>query len=256
MSKQSDDLRSTMRGWARGVNAAEFLMRRSDASADIFPTDRRSGVVPGAAADRILVLGEGTAIGLGVRTHELAVAAQFARQHAAATGRGVDWSAVEVPGFRLKNAIGAMDAAQPALCSADIVVMMLGITDTLLLTSRRRWRADMGATLDALIERIPIDARVLVADVSPMENVASISRMGRVAGGHHSRVLNAITRELLESRPRCVRVRFPPELRHQLWQPKGQQTEWAHLYGAWARSMSEAWSAPLTAGHPALDPTL
>ncbi|MFP7832605.1 hypothetical protein [Marisediminicola sp. LYQ134] len=227
-------------GWARTVNAVEYLMRRSDARADIFPQDEPRGVIDGPTPDRILVIGEGTAVGLGVLTFELAVAAHFARRHAAVTGRGVEWAALEVPGFRLTNAVSTIDSAESALRDVDVVVIMLGITDTLLLTSRRRWREGMSATLDALLERIPAEATVLVADVSPMEKVVSISRAGRAAGGRHARALNAINRELLESRARCLRVPFPPEFLHQLWRPAGEQTRWSQLYAAWATSMTGA----------------
>jgi hypothetical protein len=117
--------------------------------------------------------------------------------------------------------------------------MMLGITDTLLLTSRRKWRETMAHTLDALLERIPMDAKVLLAEVSPMENVVSVSQAGRAAAGRQARAFNAINRELVRSRPRCIYVQFPHELRLQIWKPDGP-TQWSRLYAAWATSMNRA----------------
>ena len=236
--------REIVRAWGRGLTAAEFIIRRGDSGLDIYPSDATSGVVPGESADRILVLGEGIAVGMGVLTHELAIAAQFARQHASVTGRGAEWASVEVPGFRVRRTVEAIDADRLRFCSTDVVVLMIGVTDTLMLTSRARWRREMTATLDAVLERIPVDAHVLVTDIPPMENAGSISRAGRMAAGHQARMLNAITHELVEARPRCTTVPFPPHLRGQLWRPEGQQVPYAGLFAAWAQELCLAWSVP------------
>ena len=49
------------------------------------------GVIPGPRPLRLLIVGESTAVGVGVPTHDVLLAGQTARALAASTERGVCW---------------------------------------------------------------------------------------------------------------------------------------------------------------------
>src|SRR4030095_6739971 len=80
-------------------------------------TRRKVGVLPGAAGDttgivgagedpvELLVLGESTVAGLGARTHETALAGQFASRLADRLQRPVRWTAVGKNGVTAERTI-------------------------------------------------------------------------------------------------------------------------------------------------------
>jgi len=228
---------------ARPVGFLEYLFRRTDTSGDIFPTDSSSGVVPGANPERIIVLGESTAVGLGMLTHELGLAGHLARQYQVRTGRGVEWSTMGLPDRKLRSApalIGDRTARENTVFEGtDIVVMMAGIADTLSLTSARRWRVQLIATLDALQRELPADAHVAVAEIPPMDNAGSISRTARMAAGAHARQLNEVTRSVIAQRTGASSIPFPQELTRSLWKPESQQASYLRMYTIWATGILE-----------------
>ena len=104
------------------------------------------GAVTGAAPGlRLLVLGESTAAGVGVSRHEEGLAGQTARALAATTGCGVRWTA------RGRNGATAFETHRDLLPAvtmprADVVVLALGVNDTVRLHAPRRWTRDSDDT--------------------------------------------------------------------------------------------------------------
>lgn len=221
---------------ARFTGLVEFLFRRSDKSGDIFPTDASIGIVEGLDPERVFVFGESNAIGLGVLTHELGMAGQFSRKRARTARRGVYWSATAVPGHRIAGAPAFVADHIASLVDANVVIVMLGITDTLMLTNRATWTQNMTLTIDALLMTIPSHARILITEIPPMDNAGSISALARLAAGHQARMFNAATRRIVADRPQTLTVPFPHELRQKLWVPESRQTSYAHMYAVWAQA--------------------
>jgi hypothetical protein len=224
---------------AQTVGFFEFAFRRQDATGDIRPSDAAEGTVPGAEPISLLVLGEATAMGLGVATHELGPAAQTARRVARLSGRGVSWAALGLPDSRLRSAPAVLD--DPALFAAlDCVIVMAGITDTLTMTPVAEWRAQLAALLDALEQVLPSHGHVLVAEIPPMDNAGSISRAARRAAGLHARRLNAATREVVGDRVRVATTPFPASLTEDVWLPRSEQAPYRDMYAAWGDSFAES----------------
>jgi hypothetical protein len=230
-------LGSMVRGTTRMVNFVEYLFRRGDHSGDIYPTDASFGRVEGPDPDRIVVIGEATAMGYGVLTHHMGIAAQFARQLSIHTRRGADWSILPLTGNRLRSAPRLIGQVGSKVAGADFVILIAGIVDTLALTSTRAWTRQLTATIDAILEHLPIDGQILVAAIPPLNADGGMSPLARLATGHQARVLNQATTKVVARHPRCSLVRFPVELRHQLWRPESRPATYAIMYEAWARTM-------------------
>jgi lysophospholipase L1-like esterase len=134
----------------------------------------RVGVLPDAAGPtrgvfgtgndpaRLFVIGESTVAGLGARTHEFALAGQFAKQLAAEIRRPVEWSVVGKNGVTARAAIDELLPKAPE-GSLDYVLIGLGGNDVLKLSSPVRWRRDMTELLGLLRERYP-DAVIFLSN--------------------------------------------------------------------------------------------
>jgi hypothetical protein len=222
------------------ARVAEFLYRRSDASGDFHPDDAAHGTVEGPDPDRIAVLGEVGMISLGVRTHQIALPAFLARDHATRTGRGVTWTTAALPGSRLREAPAVIAGAECDLVRADAVVLLAGITDVLRVTSARAWTKQMRAALEAMRAHLPRDAWILVADIPPLDNAGSLSAPARLAAGAHAKELNRRTREVVDGLPSTLAVTFPEELTRALWVPESEESRYQRTYRAWGAHLAEA----------------
>jgi hypothetical protein len=223
---------------AQTVGFFEFLFRRQDSSGDIFPDDAPDGALAGPSPLRLLVLGESTAVGLGVATHALAPAAQTARRFARLSGRGVTWNSLRFPDSRLRSAGSVLDRAD-TFADLECVVFMAGIADTLCATPVADWTSRLQAVLDSLEALLPADGHVLIAEIPPMHNAGSISRAARLAAGMHSRRINAATRSVVAARPRVETTPFPTELTTELWLPRSEQEPYREMYAAWGGAFAE-----------------
>jgi hypothetical protein len=221
----------------RGLSFAGFRLRGRDAAGGIYPSDRPEGWRVGLAPDRVIVIGEATAMGYGVRTHELGLAAQFARHLSASTGRGCEWSAVAIPGNRIRSAVKVVRSNRTPVARADYVILMLGIVDTLSLTTCASWGKHLAATLDALLEELSTDAVILVPLTPPLSKVGAIPTLERWASTHQSTLLNTTTIEVVAARPQCEVVEFPAGLYQELWKPETPPAQYGALYDEWADAL-------------------
>lgn len=121
-----------------------------------------SGVSGSGDPARLLVIGESTVAGLGARTHELALAGQFARGLSERTGRAVEWTAIGKNGVTARRTI---DELVPLLPDEkfDYILVGLGGNDVMRLSSPKKWRRDMTELLGILKERNP-DASIFMSN--------------------------------------------------------------------------------------------
>ena len=227
---------------AQSIGFIEFLFRRRDSTGDIYPVDAVAGIVAGQRPLGLLVIGEGTAMGLGVATHALAPAAQTARRLARIANRGVSWSALGFPDARLRSA-GALTADPSNFAGVDVVIVMAGIVDTLCMTPVGEWKNQLATLLDDLDGLLPADGRVIVAQIPPMDNAGSISRAARLAAGLHARRVNAATSAVVAGRRNVTVTAFPSELAQDLWVPKSEEGAYRQMYAVWADAFAESITA-------------
>jgi len=110
------------------------------------PTTGRTGEGDEA---RLFVIGESTVAGLGARSHEVALAGQFAKNLAEKIGRPVEWTVVGKSGVTARQAIDELLPQMPA-GRFDFILVGLGGNDVLKLSTPARWRADMSELLATL----------------------------------------------------------------------------------------------------------
>ena len=191
------------------------------------PADAPQAHAGGENPDRVLLLGNGPAAGWGVRSHDLALPGQLARQLSARTRRGTDVDLVADPALRITSALRAAEGRN--LAGYDAFVMMVGVEDALALVSPSRWRTSMRNLIDTLLERASPSARILVVGIQPIRSIPPFSgRLGAVAD-RHARALNRVTEQLCAGDPRVSYFRLPAAESTEADRHRGPRTyrEWA-----------------------------
>jgi lysophospholipase L1-like esterase len=132
------------------------------------------GVLPDAAGPRhgkygeggdtakLFVIGESTVAGLGARTHELALAGQFAKQLSEHTKRPVEWKVVGKNGVTARRTIDELLPQMPDE-TFDYILVGLGGNDVMRLSSPVKWRRDMTELL-GILRRTHPDAVIFISN--------------------------------------------------------------------------------------------
>ncbi|HKX84006.1 MAG TPA: SGNH/GDSL hydrolase family protein [Pyrinomonadaceae bacterium] len=130
------------------------------------PDGPRTGIVGGGKdAAKLLVIGESTVAGLGARTHDLALAGQFARQLSERIGRPVEWTVVGRNGVTAQRTIDELIPLVPDT-RFDYILIGLGGNDVMKLSSPKKWRSTMLELLGILRKQNP--ASVMFITNCPM----------------------------------------------------------------------------------------
>jgi lysophospholipase L1-like esterase len=164
MADEGDNLRSLQRrfiiGGALIAPLAPFLYLQGQI------TRWKVGVLPEAAGEKqgrygvgddavkLLVIGESTVAGLGARTHELALAGQFAKQLSERLTRPVEWKVIGKNGVTARRTIDELVPLIPDE-EFDYILLGLGGNDVMRLSSPVKWRRDMTELLGVLRLRNP-----------------------------------------------------------------------------------------------------
>ncbi len=132
------------------------------------------GILPDAAGDKfgkygdgdnaakLFVIGESTVAGLGARTHELALAGQFARQLSEQIERPVTWKVLGKNGVTARRTIDELVPQMPDE-RFDYILVGLGGNDVMKLSSPVKWRRDMIELLGILRAKNP-DAVIFLSN--------------------------------------------------------------------------------------------
>lgn len=145
-------------------------------------------------ADRVLLVGNGAAGGWMVATYGLALAGQLAAAVQRATGRGCDLDQVGDEVMNVQSASAWI--GKRSLTDYDVVVVVLGMSDAVRLTSASEWRAGLTGLLGRLLADTRDSVRVVVTGIEPVH-------MSRVFRGPYAMLaqrnadrLNEVTQEL------------------------------------------------------------
>ena len=149
----------------------------------------------GADADRLLLMGTGTVRGLGVTSNELGLGGQLARRLSPLTGRGVDLELAGATTLMIHQAVGMIDGYDTS--RFDAIILVMGIRDTVSLTSPADWRRDMGQLLEAA-SRVPQVFLVAIPDFTAYTDLPLYTK--RLIRRHAAR-LNDESRRLAADMP-------------------------------------------------------
>jgi lysophospholipase L1-like esterase len=163
---------------------------------------------------RIAVLGDSTAAGCGVHTHDEGFTGSLAREIAARTQRPVEWQVAGQLGATARRIrYRLLPQLLPRLAEEiDAAVLLAGANDVL--TGRRPevWRDDLEAIVDDLMERA---GHVIIAGVPPFALFPSIPpTLGRYLS-ERAAAFDEVSRQVCARRPCATWVTMteipPPE---------------------------------------------
>ena len=187
------------------------------------PTDEPIVTVPGEPTDRIVLVGDGPAMGYGVTSHSLALPGQLARQIASATKHGASVQVVA------DSTVGARHIATrfaTGVDECDVAIVLLGGSDAARLTSTRAWITG----LTALIEGASmLGAEVLIVAIPPISRMPVIRGPVAILAAHHAVVLNEQSQAVADTYQHVTFLPFdPPE------EPDDDRYRSASTYREWA----------------------
>ncbi|MBK4346905.1 GAF domain-containing protein [Lacisediminihabitans changchengi] len=174
------------------------------------PEGHSAAHAPGANPDRVLLLGNGPALGFGVLTWDLSLAGHLGRRLATLTGRGAD---VEVVARLRMSAAAALDAARGIRFSChDSLVITIGMNEAMSLSSLGRWRKDLIALLDYVESESTSEFHTFVVANAPARAGGGVPRVFAALISRHIGRLNDIAADVLSTRSRATFVAAAPEL--------------------------------------------
>ncbi|GGQ03100.1 SGNH/GDSL hydrolase family protein [Streptosporangium pseudovulgare] len=141
---------------------------------------------------RLAVLGESTAAGVGVATHDEGLAGFLAREAAARTGRPVRWQVAARSGVNTRTTTAEL---VPLLEPADVVVVALGVNELLELNRPRRFRGELRELVAAVRRRLP-GVPIVVAGMPPVGRFPALPQPLRAVLGLRARALDHVMRDV------------------------------------------------------------
>ena len=141
---------------------------------------RKVGLLPDAAGEKngrygadepgvkLLAIGESTVAGLGAKTHETALAGQFARVLSEKIGKSVRWHVIGKNGVTAKRALRELVPQIPDEEKFDYIIVGLGGNDVLKLSSPLKWRRNMIKILRALRDKHP-ESVIFITNVAAIK---------------------------------------------------------------------------------------
>ncbi|MGN6743872.1 MAG: hypothetical protein ACTHJL_11350, partial [Amnibacterium sp.] len=163
------------------------------------PPDATSVHAAGPFPYRLLLIGGGAAVGLGVSRHDRALPGHLARHLASITGRGVDLNLAVRLGMTVADARNEIDRWD--LAGYDAIVLTLATADALASLPLNVWRHRLELLLAELLDKTSADARILA--IGAHESSWSPYLHPRVTRAAAQRLsdFNRICRELCWSAP-------------------------------------------------------
>jgi lysophospholipase L1-like esterase len=146
----------------------------------------------GTPARRILVIGESTAAGVGVETHDQGLASQLAREIHERTGQTIGWHTFGVNGIRLGALVRKLETTE--LPEADVVLLSMGVNDTTGFTPRFRFRRRLRELRQLLAPRY--SGPMLLLSVPPMHLFTALPSPLRLVMGWRARQLDRVYQQL------------------------------------------------------------
>jgi lysophospholipase L1-like esterase len=158
---------------------------------------------------RLIALGESTVAGIGAATHETALAGQVAVALSQHVNRSVNWLVVARSGINARKCLAEL---VPKLSGrrADVVVIALGVNDSIEFHTARRWAGDVERLIDAVRAEVG-DVPVLLSGVPPLDYFPALPQPLSTVLGARSAALGQATVSLAKKMKRVVHVPFQIE---------------------------------------------
>jgi hypothetical protein len=212
---------------------AQFVVQRQEVSRSL-SRGANAGTIPGVDTQRVLFVGEATAVGYGTHSQDLGIAAHFARQLGRSHDIGVSWSIIPFPDLTIRTSMKVL--ADPAvLDGVDILVVMAGIGDSIRFTPPRIWERTLQEFLTAARSRLPEHARIFVATIPPIGQSGDTPARIRKMAGAHAVELNAATDRVIAGQEGVATFPFPLDHVKDIVNPR--KAHISKTYADWARML-------------------
>jgi lysophospholipase L1-like esterase len=195
----------------------------------------RAGAAEGAPL-RLLIVGESTAAGVGVAHQRDGIAARLAADIARRHGRAVTWAVSARTGATARAT--ERELVRTVAGDQDLVVVILGVNDTVRLHSRRHWRGQLTRILDVLQPRLAAGGQIVLAGVPDLGAFPALPQPLRAVLGRHARALDDELRRLASRRSGVVHVPSP-ELTDEAFAEDGFHPD-ADAYARWAHHLADS----------------
>ena len=204
------------------------------------PTDGPHVHTVGARPARLLLIGNGAVLGLGVASHNLALAGGLARELTRRMGRAVDIDIVPFEYLTATSLAGELDA-QPVE-RYDGIVLVVGAMEMISLSSPERWHSDVTSLLTGLDARLGARQRAFVTEVPRMNSVDRFPVILSQLWDHQGALMNAQTRAACAAIESAHIIPFRPGRAVERMIDRSRET-----YDEWARLMAPHISVELNA---------
>jgi lysophospholipase L1-like esterase len=184
---------------------------------------------------KLLVLGESTAAGMGARTHENALAGQFAKVLGEKIGQSVEWHVVGRSGITVRETIHELVPKIPGE-KFDYVMLALCGNEVLKLRSPRTFRRDMKKLLGILREKYP-GATVFLTNAPAVRLSPVLPHPIKFILGQLSALHDANAREFTAEMPKVFYFHQPSSVPADFFADGLHPSEKG--YTAWSKSMIE-----------------
>ena len=185
---------------------------------------------PGANPDRILLAGDGASAGVGVLTHELGLPGYLARRVSSLTGRATDVDIAVSTDMTVSKCVAAL--VESRLDRYDVIVLSLGVNESLNLDSIDSWRIELTALLDFIQRDSPASTETIVLSIPYSKSRSGFPRiLARVVDRRAAR-MNAMSKAIISGMDRVRFVAFASG--------EDVESDGAHAYDQWARGIAPA----------------
>lgn len=199
---------------------------------------QRAGVLGAATGPelRLLVLGESTAVGVGVTDLSDGLGFRLAEELAHLQQRPVAWQVVGRTGATVEAVTTTLLHDLPN--GQELIVVVFGVNDTLRLRSRRMWRRHLKRLLAELRPSLAADGRIAVLGVPDFATLPALPQPLRTVLHRHARALDREVIRIVAGIPGGMHVPaipLPPGdyLSHDRFHPN------AAAYAVWAAHIAD-----------------
>jgi len=162
--------------------------------------------------DHVLLVGNGPAVGWGVRTHDLALPGALARTLALRTLRGAHVVAFAGPRLNLHSPL--LRVANLGLETYGSVVVTFGMNSAVRLRSLPYWRRELSRFLLELIGAARPLTPIVVAGIQPISDDLAHRDLAAAIAQNHGKAMNGITESICDRLPQ---VTFVPLTQAPIW---------------------------------------
>jgi lysophospholipase L1-like esterase len=155
---------------------------------------------------RLIALGESTVAGVGARTHKTGLAGWLALALSQYAGRSVEWAVVARSGI---NARQCRVELVPKLAGrrADIVMIALGVNDSIELHTGKGWAMDLKGLIEDVRRQVG-DPLILLSGVPPLNYFPALPQPLSWVLGARSAALELASLEMVKDLERVLYVPF------------------------------------------------